>query len=171
MTPSDIEMLLLCQFCCPYLSRTPDVEKSIAKLKADGLIKQYAAGRYRTTARGHAHIVQICSLVLPSMDKYTPLPCPFCGGEAKTRRGREWGVGAKTGRYNYMVSCTNDMCPGSNVWGNDNCPGNHVWAEKEDAIRRWNEREKLADTVFIADGATIGFSQVVHEESSGVEET
>lgn len=67
MTPNAIEILIHC-----HVSPTPHPRKSapavadeLRSLEANGLIEPLEAGAYRTTARGAAHIEQLCQTPWP----------------------------------------------------------------------------------------------------------
>ena len=70
MTPNDIEILIHCHVCPaphPRLN-APAVQGAINMLLANQLIEQDGDkqfNRWRTTARGAAHIAQLCAIPFP----------------------------------------------------------------------------------------------------------
>lgn len=72
MTPNDIEILIHCYSCAAPHPRkdAPAVEESFKRFVEDGLIIQdfeYSKDGdiYRTTDRGAAHVINLCSTPLP----------------------------------------------------------------------------------------------------------
>jgi len=69
MTPSEIEILLHCHVCPLPHPRVdaPAVAGALRDMLIHGLIEGYDnRGGYRTTARGRAHIEQLCSTPWPT---------------------------------------------------------------------------------------------------------
>ena len=67
MTPNDIEILIHCYVspkCHPRYD-APAVKDSIAMLSKMGLIEHTGLNIFNATARGVAHIQQLCNIGLP----------------------------------------------------------------------------------------------------------
>lgn len=66
MTPSDLELLIHCHTVSSVHPRAdaPAIKEGLRKLLHHGMIKQIA-GEYNTTARGKAHVEQLCALPFP----------------------------------------------------------------------------------------------------------
>lgn len=72
LTPNDIEVLIYCH-CCggephPRL-HAPAVRAALCAFLRDGVIYSDAADRdgvFRTTAKGAAHLAQLCNLPFPT---------------------------------------------------------------------------------------------------------
>ena len=69
MTPNDIEVLLHCHTSPAIHTRgdAPAVKEAIRSLEANGLIERRDQEWYHTTARGQAHVEQLCSLGWPTL--------------------------------------------------------------------------------------------------------
>lgn len=69
LTPNDIDVLIHCRTTPephPYL-HTPAGQESHRKLERNGVIYfDTKAGWFRTTAKGDAHVRQICALPFPT---------------------------------------------------------------------------------------------------------
>ena len=86
MTPNGIEVLIHCHVCpLPHPRRdAPAVEEELRSLKLNGLIEERPGTNdvFITTARGRAHIEQLCS---------TPWPVQAWIGADGKRLGDEFG--------------------------------------------------------------------------------
>lgn len=67
MTPNDIEILIHCYVSPSAHPRydAPAVKDSIGKMVQMGLLAYTGLNIFNTTAKGEAHIKQICNLALP----------------------------------------------------------------------------------------------------------
>lgn len=69
MTPLHIDLLLHCHTTPDRYPRlgAPAVDQYLLELEADGLIEMRQDGIWRTTARGMAHVSQLCNLPFPTL--------------------------------------------------------------------------------------------------------
>lgn len=67
MTPSDIEFLIHCHVSPRKFERfdAPAVQNALRVFLANNMVVRQEAGIYGTTARGAAHIEQLCNVPLP----------------------------------------------------------------------------------------------------------